>query len=209
MLSVLRSAAPQQQSQSSSDSKTKFRNVLGLGNLPKDIDSPSRQQRRNSPLPLHQRNLSLSRRSVDTITDIQNTKKKKSGWNHSPDIPLSFDTDVVNVPRPEDIKYPAAPQSMPSTRRMPFRLDGQDGPWTISVAESLHDPSSYSLYVKSEFSISFFHFYFRCCFRSMTPRPPVSFFGARFIRLSRKALSRHVLYITLAIYHLLFALALG
>ncbi|KAI0082131.1 hypothetical protein K474DRAFT_1586259 [Panus rudis PR-1116 ss-1] len=34
-------------------------------------------------------------------------------------------------------------------RRMPFRLDGQDGPWTISVAETPHDASSYSIYIKT------------------------------------------------------------
>ncbi|KAI0348330.1 hypothetical protein BDW22DRAFT_1320313 [Trametopsis cervina] len=40
-----------------------------------------------------------------------------------------------------------APRSMPSRRVQ--RLDGQDGPWAISVAETPHDVSCYSLYVKT------------------------------------------------------------
>jgi serum/glucocorticoid-regulated kinase 2 len=35
-------------------------------------------------------------------------------------------------------------------RRQVLRVDAQDGPWTVSVAENPHRPSSYTLYVKSE-----------------------------------------------------------
>ncbi|KAI0030611.1 hypothetical protein K488DRAFT_16771, partial [Vararia minispora EC-137] len=35
-------------------------------------------------------------------------------------------------------------------RRQVLRIDAQDGPWTISVAENPHEPTpSYSLYVKT------------------------------------------------------------
>ena len=34
-------------------------------------------------------------------------------------------------------------------RRQVLRVDAQDGPWTVSVAEN-HHPSSYTLYIKSE-----------------------------------------------------------
>ncbi|OCH89725.1 hypothetical protein OBBRIDRAFT_813044 [Obba rivulosa] len=36
-----------------------------------------------------------------------------------------------------------------ATRRIPFRVDGQDGPWTVSVAETPHDSTSYSLYIRT------------------------------------------------------------
>ena len=37
-----------------------------------------------------------------------------------------------------------------STRRPPVRIDAQEGPWSISVAETPHDSRSYSIYIKSE-----------------------------------------------------------
>lgn len=40
-------------------------------------------------------------------------------------------------------------QSQP-TRRLPVRAENQDGPWTVSVAETPHEPNSYSIYIKSE-----------------------------------------------------------
>ncbi|THH18633.1 hypothetical protein EW146_g2400 [Bondarzewia mesenterica] len=41
-----------------------------------------------------------------------------------------------------------SPQPRPA-RRPVLRMDAQDGPWTVSVAENPHDPASYSLYVKT------------------------------------------------------------
>jgi hypothetical protein len=38
------------------------------------------------------------------------------------------------------------------SRRPPVRMDAQDGPWSVSVAETPHDARSYSLYIKSEFT---------------------------------------------------------
>jgi len=36
-------------------------------------------------------------------------------------------------------------------------MDTQDGPWSVSVAETPYDARSYSLYIKSEsFAITFF-----------------------------------------------------
>ena len=44
-----------------------------------------------------------------------------------------------------------------SSRRGPVRMDTQDGPWSVSVAETPYDARSYSLYIKSEsFTITFF-----------------------------------------------------
>ncbi|KIJ13756.1 hypothetical protein PAXINDRAFT_80186 [Paxillus involutus ATCC 200175] len=36
-----------------------------------------------------------------------------------------------------------------STRRPPVRIDAQEGPWSISVAETPHDARSYSIYIKT------------------------------------------------------------
>ncbi|KAF8496449.1 hypothetical protein F5888DRAFT_387239 [Russula emetica] len=49
-----------------------------------------------------------------------------------------------------------ATQERPSrpARRQVLRVDAQDGPWTVSVAENPHPPSSYTLYVKSECSFT-------------------------------------------------------
>ncbi|KIY66897.1 hypothetical protein CYLTODRAFT_397962 [Cylindrobasidium torrendii FP15055 ss-10] len=38
---------------------------------------------------------------------------------------------------------------LPQNRRAPMRMDAEDGPWTVSVAESPHDTRSYSLYIKT------------------------------------------------------------
>jgi len=37
-----------------------------------------------------------------------------------------------------------------SSRRGPVRMDTQDGPWSVSVAETPYDTHSYSLYIKSK-----------------------------------------------------------
>jgi hypothetical protein len=37
-----------------------------------------------------------------------------------------------------------------SSRRGPVRMDTQDGPWSVSVAETPYDSHSYSLYIKSK-----------------------------------------------------------
>ncbi|KAF9486596.1 hypothetical protein BDN70DRAFT_23355 [Pholiota conissans] len=42
-----------------------------------------------------------------------------------------------------DTNLPAA------SRRGPMRMDTQDGPWSVSVAENPYDPNSYSLYIKT------------------------------------------------------------
>ncbi|KAF9017976.1 kinase-like protein [Hymenopellis radicata] len=38
---------------------------------------------------------------------------------------------------------------LPQNRRAPVRIDAEDGPWSVSVAESPHDTRSYSLYIKT------------------------------------------------------------
>lgn len=45
------------------------------------------------------------------------------------------------------IKSRNTPQSLPSQRR--HMLEGQDGPWSVSVAETPNDPQSFTLYIKT------------------------------------------------------------
>ncbi|CCM07178.1 uncharacterized protein FIBRA_09519 [Fibroporia radiculosa] len=138
MLSVLRSVAPQPQHQSTStaDSRARFRTVLGLGAIHRGFDPAS--TRPTNPALSH----SLTRRSVDTITgnnlDLGHSRDRSSIVVDS----SFFDRELSTMKNSTEI------QSMP-TRRIPFRIDNQDGPWTISVAEMPHDPSSYSIYVKT------------------------------------------------------------
>lgn len=148
MLSALRAAPPTP----ASEPKTKFKSVLGFAasGTPKDIDAlPSftgndHGNGRSSQL--------YTRRSVDTINSYQAKRQNKSGRPSVVEA-LSFEDDAVTVAQATDIpvsmKNGIAPRSMPS-RRIPQRGDKQEGPWTISVAETPHDATSYSLYVKSE-----------------------------------------------------------
>ncbi|THH30223.1 hypothetical protein EUX98_g3957 [Antrodiella citrinella] len=154
MLSVLRTTSPQQQSPTLADSKPKLKSVLGFGpnsTTPTKSLHP-RAVQRTSALVENQAHLSLARRSIDTITDLQVNKRKKNRTERpsTPEV-LSFEHDAVTVSKPapgaDTMKNGSPAQSMP--RRMPFRVDGQDGPWAISVAETPHDASSYSLYVKT------------------------------------------------------------
>ncbi|KAF8814461.1 hypothetical protein BYT27DRAFT_7250038 [Phlegmacium glaucopus] len=39
--------------------------------------------------------------------------------------------------------------NLPSSRRGPVRMDNQDGPWSVSVAETPYNAHSYSLYIKT------------------------------------------------------------
>ena len=155
MLSVLRTTAPQQQQSSLPDPKPRFKSVLGFGppaTPAKDIDTRAIQ--RTSAVIENPAIAALSRRSVDTITDLQVNKRKKNRTERpsTPEV-LSFDHDAVTVAKPangsDTMKNGSPAQPVPRSR-MPFRVDGQDGPWTISVAETPHDASSYSLYVKSK-----------------------------------------------------------
>lgn len=39
-------------------------------------------------------------------------------------------------------------------RRKPLRMDAQDGPWSISVAENPSDTKSYSIYIQSKLHLT-------------------------------------------------------
>jgi hypothetical protein len=66
----------------------------------------------------------------------------------SPDVfDSQYQPSSVDLHRSEILRRPLV---IPASRRNPLRMDTQDGPWSISVAESPNDPTTYSIYIKSE-----------------------------------------------------------
>lgn len=55
---------------------------------------------------------------------------------------------VENTP-PSPVMTATQERQARAPRRQVLRVDAQDGPWTVSVAENPHHPSSYTLYVKT------------------------------------------------------------
>jgi hypothetical protein len=100
-----------------------------------------------------------SRTSVELESPSVRRKKTRSERRGTAD-----DT-FIEVPDP---KLPAgapgetAADQAAGARRAPLRMDAQDGPWSVSVAEHPHesrqDARAYTLYIKSE--------------RRRRPRPP-------------------------------------
>ena len=148
MLGVLRTAVPQQPSPSDTQ-RVKFRTVLGLGAFNKDFE-PSRNK---FSAPASTQSRSFSRRSVDVVSGYslkrQHRRNQSSVADPSfftPDEPTSAEsTSPSDMPTIRN----SVVQSQP-TRRVPVRAENQDGPWTVSVAETPHEPNSYSIYIKSE-----------------------------------------------------------
>lgn len=54
-----------------------------------------------------------------------------------------------NIPTDPNTMDQANTQGSPN-RRPPVRMNAQDGPWSVSVAETPDDARSYSLYIKSQ-----------------------------------------------------------
>lgn len=146
MLSVLRTAVPQQHS-TSDTSRVKFRTVLGLGPLNKGFE-PSRPKSSTSS---NTQSRSLSRRSVDIVSGY--SLKRRHRRNRPSVVDPFF--YVPDEPVPAEHTAPTSEmknsvsQSVP-TQRVPVRAEKQDGPWAVSVAETPHEPNSYSIYIKSE-----------------------------------------------------------
>ena len=122
------------------------RTVLGISNI---LFRSDNSQVRSHPAPTKppvpsRRSLSTRRRR-NPRTDIQNFNTLSF---------LEFDSTVHvenTPPSPSISPMTAAQERQPRpARRQVLRVDAQDGPWTVSVAENHHRPSSYTLYVKSE-----------------------------------------------------------
>ncbi|KAA1477263.1 kinase-like protein [Dentipellis sp. KUC8613] len=136
----------------------KFRTVLGIAALRPDPDDTTSDSDTAPPA-----NPSLIRRSVDLVGSYASHKKHKHTARKSI-ADASFFEPISTViidsapppPNPITMKEPVpdnhnrnhTPQSRPA-RRPVLRMDAQDGPWSVSVAENPGDSTSYSLYVKT------------------------------------------------------------
>src|SRR5882762_10692474 len=134
--------------------KTKFKTVLGLGNpAAKDggvgLDHKVEQVRRPNY---------LTRRSTDAARSYSKKRKHRKDRSGVTDT-CFFEPDAILIPSHDENTDPIPsvenmkPIDMNTSRRPPVRMDAQDGPWSVSVAESPHNARSYSLYIKSEFHL--------------------------------------------------------
>ena len=134
-------------------SKKNFKTVLGFSALSfKDVN-PIRG--RSSVDNYHSRQPS-SRASVDTSRSYHFNRKSRAERSSITD--LTFFESRNSSPHNQHAPHNNSVRSMNnidtapslSTRRPPVRIDAQEGPWSISVAETPHDARSYSIYIKSE-----------------------------------------------------------
>jgi hypothetical protein len=127
--------------------KTGPRTVLGISNIlfHRPDNSPLRSQPALPKPPVAARRSLSTRRRRNPRADTQNINTLSF---------LEFDSTihVENTPPSPSISSMTASQERQArpARRQVLRVDAQDGPWTVSVAENHHRPSSFTLYVKSE-----------------------------------------------------------
>jgi serum/glucocorticoid-regulated kinase 2 len=157
------SPQPSQQSQISSRGPTlkkKIRNVRGIGAALKDSSGAFSDQLSHS-WTVGRDSLPLNRKSTGTSTEARksSSRRRKHRVQQSTATEIQFfETEPADSPSIAEKSEPFvvvdnmmnwdAPYTRQS-RRPPVRMDAQDGPWSVSVAETPYDPHSYSLYIKS------------------------------------------------------------
>lgn len=136
------------------ESKKNFKSVFGFGSFNRSRSSVDSYLPRQS-----------SRISLDTTRSFQHKRKSRQ---ERPSI-ADFSSDSLSSPphhahqehiqnhkhdsnNPVRSMKPVDAAHTRPIRRPPVRIDAQDGPWSISVAETPHDAHSYSIYIKSESS---------------------------------------------------------
>jgi serum/glucocorticoid-regulated kinase 2 len=126
------------------DTKKNFKSVLGFAPFNRSRSSV------DSYLPRQP-----SRISLDTTRSFQRKRKSRQECL----IVTNVSSDSLSSPHhahQHDSNNPV--RSMKSIdaahtrpiRRPPVRIDAQEGPWSVSVAETPHDAHSYCIYIKSE-----------------------------------------------------------
>jgi len=157
MPSIVRATSPR--TSYTTQSKSRFKNVLGFSTISRNSSDADAQIVRAEI-----RNPAFTRQSIDTPRSYASRRKKRTDRGsvanisffrpvdhittatHTPIVDITFDLDnnmtIENT------------FSSPSGMRPPVRMDAQEGPWSISVAETPHDAQSYSLYIKSK-SVTF------------------------------------------------------
>ncbi|KAG9313875.1 hypothetical protein JVU11DRAFT_4643 [Chiua virens] len=133
-------------------SKKNFKTVLGFATFSfKDVN-PIRT--RSSVDAYHPCDPS-ARASLDSSRSLQFNRKSRVERSSVTD--LTFFESRTSSSHNEHAPYNNSVRSMNnvdaapsrSTRRPPVRIDAQEGPWSISVAETPHDARSYSIYIKT------------------------------------------------------------
>jgi len=133
------------------------RSVLGLSNI--ILQRPDNSQVRSRS--------TLSKPPVSVRTSLSPRRRRKPRAEIQNINTLSFFESDTTVHVENTTPSSSSPvmtatqqrQHRPG-RRQVLRVDAQDGPWTVSVAEN-HHPSSYTLYVKSECPFTSFRYF--CC----------------------------------------------
>lgn len=133
-------------------SKKNFKTVLGFGAFSfKDVNPIRGRSSVDTYCPREP----STRASVDASRSYQHNRKSRAERSSITD--LTFFESRNSSPHNEHAPHNNSVRSMNldaapsrSTRRPPVRIDAQEGPWSISVAETPHDARSYSIYIKSE-----------------------------------------------------------
>lgn len=163
--------------QESTKEKKNFKNVLGFYSANSTVNSANHQPR--SAQIRDKSSTVKERRSVDVASTSSGSyfvslsyRRKKhrtleerasvtdaSFYDHEPNgiAPLSTSPSTSPAPPVVHLNLPESkmplmlevPQERASRRKM-ARIEAQDGPWSVSVAEN--DKHSYSIYIKSEFN---------------------------------------------------------
>ncbi|RDB29452.1 RAC family serine/threonine-protein kinase [Hypsizygus marmoreus] len=149
MPSIVRTTSPQ--TSHITAPKNRFRTVLGFSTLSRDSSDT------DPPIRTDSRNLTFTRQSIDTARSYANRRKKRADRGSVAHISFfqrdlqssnttTFDNNNSIVDLTLDDKMTVDNTLL--TRRNHGRVD-QDGPWSVSVAETPHDPQSYSLYINT------------------------------------------------------------
>lgn len=151
--------------------KNKFRPTFGFGTLTRESSETDIQD--SQATKTDTRGFTFTRQSIDTARSYASRRKNRSDRGSLANISF-FQRDLqptentVSDTRQSvvDLTINTTANmtvdntlSQPTSRRPPVRMDAQDGPWSVSVAETPHDVHSYSLYIKSE-SITFLNCFF-------------------------------------------------
>jgi serum/glucocorticoid-regulated kinase 2 len=158
MPSIVHTTSPQ--TSYANQSKSKFKSVLGFNSISRNSSDADTQATRAEI-----RNSAFARQSIDTARSYASRRKNKVDRGSVADISLFRPIDNTTTPKQTpivdltlDINKTMTVEntlSNPSGVRPPVRMDAQEGPWSISVAETPHDAHSYSLYIRSE-SITYY-----------------------------------------------------
>lgn len=170
----------QTQLQETTRAKRGFKNVLGFYSSNSTSNSASHRSR-SAQTPKEKNRTVRERRSVDVTSTASGSyfvslsyrrKKERTREERASVTNISFferiSTDIptqptspnplpsvpvvsLNSPEPKMPLMLEVPQERASRRKM-ARIEAQDGPWSVSVAEN--DKHSYSIYIKSAFTIS-------------------------------------------------------